>query len=285
MSLVERIAEAVGAVRARRPPGRRGREMRAPEVAIILGSGLGALADVVDPDVVAPYAELPHFPVPAVAGHRGQLILGRLEGRAVAVMQGRSHLYEGYTAAQVTFPIRVLAGLGVQTVIVTNAAGGVNPMFRRGDLMAIADHINFSGTNPLVGPNDDALGPRFPDMSRAYDPALLAFARKTADEERIPMQMGVYAGVLGPSYETPAEVEMLARWGVDAVGMSTVSEVIVARHAGLRVLGFAAITDVIARGPVPPTPVTHEDVLAAARELEPRFVRLVRRVVRDLKSG
>ncbi len=273
-TLRERIAEAVAGIR--------GRTARAPEVAVVLGSGLGALADVVEPDAAVPYAEIPHFPVPTAAGHRGRLIVGRLEGRAVAAMQGRCHLYEGYTPEQVTFPIRVLAALGARALIVTNAAGGLRPAFRRGDLMAIADHINFSGTNPLVGPNDDVLGPRFPDMSRAYDPALRALAETAAREEQIPLRTGVYVGVLGPSYETPAEIEMLARWGADAVGMSTVAEVIVARHAGLRVLGLAAITNVIERGAAPPGAVTHEDVLAAARELEPRFVRLVRRIIRGL---
>ncbi len=276
MTARDRTAEAVAVVRARTP--------RAPEVGIVLGSGLGALADAVEPDAAVPYAEIPHFPVPTAAGHRGRLVLGRLEGRTVAVMQGRCHLYEGYTAEQVTFPIRVLAGLGAHTLIVTNAAGGISPAFQRGDLMIIADHINFSGTNPLVGPNDDALGPRFPDMSRAYDPALRAFVEAIAHEEHVPIRTGVYVGVLGPSYETRAEIEMLARWGADAVGMSTVAEVIVARHAGLRVLGLAAITNVVKRGPAAPGSVTHEDVLAAAHEIEPRFVRLVRRMMQDLPA-
>jgi purine-nucleoside phosphorylase len=222
--------------------------------------------------------------VPTAAGHAGRLVLGRLAGRAVAALAGRCHLYEGYSAAQVTFPIRVLAALGVRTLIATNAAGGIHPELQSGDLMLIADHINFTGTNPLVGPNDEALGPRFPDMSQAYDPALRALAEACAGAEQIPLRRGVYAGVLGPSYETPAEVEMLARWGADAVGMSTVAEVIVARHAGLRVLGIAAITNAIGRGPAPGGPLTHEEVLAAARAAEPRLVRLVRRILRDLPS-
>jgi len=270
----DRTTEAVAVLRARTP--------RVPEVGIVLGSGLGELADVVEPDAAVPYAEIPHFPLPTAAGHRGRLVLGRLEGRPVAVMQGRCHLYEGYTAEQVTFPIRVLAGLGARTLIVTNAAGGISQAFRRGDLMIIADHINFCGTNPLVGPNDDALGPRFPDMSRAYDPVLRVLVEAIAQEEHIPIRTGVYVGVLGPSYETHAEIEMLARWGADAVGMSTVAEVIVARHAGLRVLGLAAITNVITLGAAPSGPVTHEDVLAAVRQVEPRFVRLVRRIMQDL---
>jgi purine-nucleoside phosphorylase len=274
VSLRERIAEAVAAVRAR--------SRLAPEVGIVLGSGLGALAGAVAQEAAVPYGEIPYVPVPTAAGHAGRLVLGRLEGRAVAALAGRCHLYEGYSAAQVTFPIRVLAALGVRTLIATNAAGGIHPELQSGDLMLIADHINFSGTNPLVGPNDEALGPRFPDMSQAYDPALRALAEACAGAEQIPLRRGVYAGVLGPSYETPAEVEMLARWGADAVGMSTVAEVIVARHAGLRVLGIAAITNAIGRGPAPGGPLTHEEVLAAARATEPRLVRLIRRILRDL---
>jgi len=272
VTLGTRIAEAITALRphARRPP----------EAGIILGSGLGALADAVVRAIRIPYGEIPHFPVPTAEGHAGQFILGDLEDRPVAVLQGRSHLYEGATAGEVTFPVRVLAGLGASTLIVTNAAGGLNPRFHTGDLMVIVDHINFSGTNPLVGPNDETLGPRFPDMSRAYDPALIDLAARIARAQQTPIHTGVYVGVLGPSYETPAEVRMLARWGADAVGMSTVSEVIVARHAGMRVLGLSAITDVI--GSEDATPVTHAGVLAAAAELEPRFVRLVRQIVRDL---
>lgn len=272
MTLRERIAEAVSTVRRRAP--------RPPDVGIVLGSGLGGLAQAVDAEAEVPYAEIPHFPVPTAAGHRGRLVVGHLEGRAVAALEGRCHLYEGYTAEQVGFPIRALAALGVRTLLVTNAAGGINRTFRRGDLMIITDHINFSGTNPLVGPNDDALGPRFPDMSSAYDAGLRALADRAAREEGIPVRDGVYVGVLGPSYETPAEIEMLARWGADAVGMSTVAEVIAARHAGVRVLGIAAITNVI--GPAIPGPVTHDDVLSAAQELAPRFVRLVRRILKEL---
>ncbi len=272
MTLRTRIAEAVASLRAR--------SRFSPEVGIILGSGLGALADAAVEGVGVPYREIPHFPVPTAEGHPGRLVLGNLEGRHVAVMQGRCHLYEGFTPGEVTFPVRVLAGLGVRILIVTNAAGGLNPRFRRGDPMVIADHINFSGTNPLVGPNDDTLGPRFPDMSRAYDPALVALAERAAGEEDIQVHTGVYVGVLGPSYEAPAELRMLAQWGADAVGMSTVLEVIVARHAGVRVLGLAAITNVAGVGQ--PEPVTHAEVLAAARDLEPRFLRLVRRIVREL---
>jgi purine-nucleoside phosphorylase len=275
VTLGSRVSEAVASLRAS------GAVLR-PAVGIVLGSGLGALADEVDAEATVPYSQIPHCPVPTAAGHRGRLILGRLEGQPVAVLQGRTHLYEGYTAEQVTFPIRVLAALGVRTLIVTNAAGGINREFRTGDLMMVSDHINFSGTNPLLGPNDDTLGPRFPDMSQAYDRALRAVAEAAAQEERIPVRTGVYVGMLGPSYETPAEIEMLARWGADAVGMSTVAEVIVARHAGLRVLGIAAITNAISRPPHAPAPVTHDEVLAASRTIEPRFTRLMRKLVRDL---
>ncbi len=276
MTLRERLVEARRAVRAR--------AALVPEVGLVLGSGLGALADAVEGPDAIPYAEIPHVPVPTVPGHTGRLILGRLEGRAVAVLQGRCHLYEGYSAEQITLPIRLLAALGARTVVVTNAAGGLSREFHSGDLMIIADHINFSGTNPLVGANDETLGPRFPDMREAYDPALRALAEAAAREERLPVRTGVYVGVLGPSYETPAEVEMLVRWGADAVGMSTVAEVIVARHAGLRVLGVAAITNAIRRAGAAPAPVGHEDVLAAARAIAPRLARLIRRVVRDLPS-
>ncbi len=293
VTLRKRIAEAAVVVRAAisGTPAARAETLRgaegtrtsqAPEVGVVLGSGLGSLAESIEVGVALSYTEIPHFPVPTAAGHRGRLVLGRLDGRAVVALDGRCHLYEGYTAEQVAFPVRVLAAVGMRTLIVTNAAGGINRSFRRGDLMLITDHINFTGTNPLVGPNDEAAGPRFPDMSAAYDPGLRALADRAAREEGIPVRAGVYAGVLGPSYETPAEIEMLARWGADAVGMSTVTEVIAARHAGVRILGLAAITNVI--GPAIPGPLTHEDVLAAAAELEPRFVQLVRRIVTDLPA-
>jgi len=269
MTARAQIDEAAAAVRRRVPA--------APEVGIILGSGLGTLADAAEVDAAVAYTEIPHFPVSTASGHRGRLVLGRLEGKRVAILQGRVHLYEGYTAAQVAFPVRVLSALGVRTLVVTNAAGGIARGFRVGDLMVITDHINFMGTNPLVGPNDDALGPRFPDMSRAYDPALVSATLAAGQAEGIPLRQGVYVGVSGPSYETPAELAMLARWGADAVGMSTVPEVIAARHAGVRVLGVSAITDVV--GGAPPA---HDAVLRAASEIAPRFLRLIRRILRDL---
>lgn len=305
MTLREQIADAVTAVRGRSPV--------TPRLGMILGSGLGAVADDVGGAAAIRYTEIPHFPLPTAKGHQGRLVLGTLENHAVAVMQGRGHLYEGYTAAQVAFPVRVLAALGARILIVTNAAGGLTAKVRTGDLMLITDHINFSGTNPLVGPNDDILGPRFPDMSDAYDPVLRELARKAAREEGITLRTGVYVGVLGPSYETAAELDMLRAWGAEAVGMSTVTEVIAARHAGLRVLGVTAITNGTPppprRGraaspkrraatpappaasseppggpPGPPGSVTHDAVLAAAREIGPRLSRLIRGVLRGLRD-
>lgn len=267
-----RIEEAVASIRRRTGAVR--------DLGIVLGSGLGTLVDEVAADAALRYAEIPHFPVPTAAGHEGRLVLGRLEQLPVAVMQGRAHVYEGYTAAQVAFPIRVMAALGVRTLIVTNAAGGIARRLKPGDLMVITDHINSMGTNPLIGPNDDAVGPRFPDLSRAYDPDLVVLAVRAGREEGISLRKGVYLAVSGPSYETPAELAMMARWGAAAVGMSTVPEVIVAAHAGIRVLGISAITNV-AHGGEPPS---HDAVLRTARETEPRFVRVVRRVVRHLAA-
>lgn len=272
-SLRRRMEEAAAAVRARVP--------FEPRLAVILGSGLGALADHVEAAGSVPYREIPHFPTSTVAGHAGRLVLGWLEGKPVAVLQGRVHLYEGYSAQEVAFPVRVLYALGCRTLLVSNAAGGLNREWQAGDLMVITDHINFQGTNPLVGPNDDTLGPRFPDMSRPYDPGLVELAERCALEERVVLRRGVYVAVLGPSYETAAELRMLRGLGADAVGMSTVPEVIAARHLGMRVLGLTAITD-MATGEVV-QPVTHEEVLRVARELEPRFVRLVRRIVREME--
>jgi len=272
-SLREQIDRAVSVVRAR--------VSLAPQVAIILGSGLGALAGEVRADAVVPYAEIPGFPRSTVEGHAGNLLIGRLEGRAVAVMQGRAHFYEGYSLADVVFPVRVIRALGARVLLVSNAAGGINRLWSSGDLMIIADHINFMGSNPLMGPNDPDLGPRFPDMSQAYDPDLIALAERAALAEGIAIRKGVYAGVHGPSYETPAELRMLRGWGADAVGMSTVPEVIAARHMGMRVLGITAITD-MATGEQIKT-VTHEDVMAVAREIEPKFIRLVKRIVREMK--
>ncbi len=271
-----RIQEAAASIRARV-----GRDAAA-DVGLILGSGLGAMADAAEAAAALAYREIPHFPVPAAEGHRGRLVLGRLEGRRVAMLQGRVHLYEGYTAEQVAFAVRVLRALGAHTLIATNAAGGLAPDLRAGDLMLIRDHINVMGANPLVGPNDAGLGPRFLDMASAYDAGLRAAAMEAAREERLALREGVYAGVLGPAYETPAEAAMLRSWGADAVGMSTVPEVIAARHAGLRVLGISVITNAVAAGPTAPAPVTHDQVLAVATGAGPRLLRLLCRIVRVL---
>ncbi|MDR5710437.1 MAG: purine-nucleoside phosphorylase [Armatimonadota bacterium] len=271
----ERVQEATSAIEER--------VRIRPEIGIVLGTGLGALVEHVERAGTVPYAEIPHFPRPTVEGHAGELVLGSLEGKSVAILRGRVHLYEGHSPQEVVFPVRVLHGLGCRLLLVSNAAGGLNREWRAGDLMVISDHINLQGTNPLLGPNDERLGPRFPDMSRAYDPELVALAERCALEERIPLRRGVYVAVLGPSYETPAELRMLRLLGADAVGMSTVPEVIAARHLGMRVLGISAITD-MATGEVV-QPVTHEEVLRVARELEPRFVRLVRRILRELRCG
>lgn len=252
-----------------------------PQIGMILGSGLGGLAREIDADATIPYAEIPNFPRSTVEGHSGQLVLGRLEGKPVVAMQGRVHFYEGYTLQQVVFPVRVMRALGAGVLLVSNAAGGINRQWYRGDLMIIADHINFFGSNPLIGPNDPDLGLRFPDMSQPYDPEFIALVERAATAEGITVRKGVYVGVHGPSYETPAELRMLGRWGADAVGMSTVPEVIAARHMGMRVLGITAITDMATGEQV--QQVTHEEVMAVAKEVEPKFIRLVRRIVREMR--
>lgn len=272
MSVSARVEAAAALVRAR--------AALRPSIAVILGSGLGALAAEITTEAAIAYADIPGLPRPTVEGHAGRLILGRLEDKPVVAMQGRVHFYEGYTIQDVVFPLRVMRALGAQVLLVTNASGGINRNFRRGDLMIIADHIHFMGSNPLMGPNDPALGPRFPDMSQAYDPEFIEVAERAALAEGIAVRKGVYVGVQGPSYETPAELRMFGRWGADAVGMSTTSEVIAARHMGMRVLGLTAITDMATGEQV--LPVTHEEVIATAREIEPKFIRLVRRIVRDL---
>lgn len=208
------VREAVAAIRERTG--------LVPEIGLILGSGLGDLAEQIEDATVIPYGEIPHFPVSTVAGHAGRLVIGRLEGKPVVAMQGRFHYYEGYSMAQVAFPVYVMKFLGTKVLIVTNAAGGMNKAFQPGDLMLIVDHLNFTGDNPLIGPNDDELGPRFPDMSRAYDPELIALAEQKAQELGIRVQKGVYAGISGPNYLPPAELVMLRRLGGDAVGMSTI---------------------------------------------------------------
>ncbi len=255
-----------------------------PRFGLILGSGLNPLAEAVEDAVRIPYGQIPHWPPSTVEGHEGRLVIGTLEEQPILVMQGRIHFYEGYSMSQVTFPIRVMQRLGIEILIVTNAAGAINPDFVPGDVMLITDHINLigmGGANPLVGPNLDAFGVRFPDMSQAYDRALQAVARQVAAEEGILLREGVYVGLAGPSFETPAELRFLRLIGADAVGMSTVPEVIVARHGGTRVLGLSGISN---KANLDGSTITsHVEVMEAGRVLTPKIERLVRGVLRALK--
>jgi purine-nucleoside phosphorylase len=259
-----------------------------PSIGLILGSGLSPLAEAAEAADVIPYADVPHFPKSTVEGHAGRLVLGRLANRTLIIMQGRVHFYEGYPIQQVVFPVRVMQALGVETLIVTNAAGGLDPAFRPGEMMLITDHINvigMSGNNPLVGPNDPMLGPRFPSMSQAYDPGMRRIAEEVAQEEDLPLRKGVYAGLAGPSYESPAEIRFLRLVGADAVGMSTVPEVTVARHAGMRVLGVSGITNLALTDPAPGQETNHEEVLTVGQVLVPRLTALVCGVLARLKDG
>ena len=252
-----------------------------PEIGIILGSGLGELADEMVDATVIDYVDIPHFPTSTVEGHAGKLVIGEFQGKRVVAMKGRFHYYEGYSMQEVTFPVRVMKGLGVKLLIVTNACGGINSAFKAGDLMIIKDHLNMTGDNPLIGENIDELGPRFPDMSNAYDAALQAFVEKTAEKLQIPVQNGVYAGIAGPSYMTPAELNMLRHFGADAVGMSTVPEVIVANHMGIKVIGIACITDMAI--PEELEPLTHEQVVKTANRTKPMFIKLVKEVISSVE--
>jgi purine-nucleoside phosphorylase len=261
----------------------RSRSSYQPKVGIILGSGLGALAKSVEFSTTIPYNEIPEWPVSTVIGHQGQLVFGKLEDKEVVVMQGRVHYYEGYSIAQVALPVRVLQRLGIEILFVTNAAGAVNPDFTPGDLMLITDHINMigmAGLNPLRGPNLNELGVRFPDMSQAYDPAIMTIARKVAEEEKMKLQEGVYISLAGPSFETPADLRFLRIIGVDAVGMSTVPEVIAARHGGTRVLGISGISNKANLDGA--TITSHEEVLEAGQILTPKLTTLIRGVLRRL---
>jgi purine-nucleoside phosphorylase len=266
------IAEAVRAVQARMT--------LAPDVAVILGTGLGGLADEMRIATRIPYEEIPGFPLSSVESHAGRLLLGTLGGRQVVAMQGRFHRYEGYSLQQIAFPVRVLHALGARLLVVSNAGGGMHPLWSPGELMLIADHINLLGDNPLVGPNDDRLGPRFPDMSEPYDARLRALARAVALEQGIPLREGVYVAVSGPSLETRAEYRMLRALGADVVGMSTVPEVIAAVHAGMRVLGVSIITDQCL--PDALEPATLERIVAVARAAEPKLATLIRGVLERL---
>jgi len=255
----------------------RGKTALVPEIGLILGSGLGVLADHVENAAVIRYEDIPHFPLSTVEGHAGELVIGRLAGRTVVIMRGRFHMYEGYGPELTAFPVRVMKALGARTLVVTNAAGGINTSFEPGDLMLIADHLNLTGRNPLVGPNDGELGPRFPDMSEAYSRRLRAIATETAREQDLKLREGVYAGLLGPSYETPAEIRMLRALGADAVGMSTVAEVIAARHIGLEVLGISCISNMAAG--ILDQPLSHDEVMETTERVKSRFLALVTGVI------
>jgi purine-nucleoside phosphorylase len=272
MTLADDVRAAAEVVR-RRAPVR-------PAVGIILGTGLGGLAEEIAVETAIPYEEIPGFPLSTVESHAGRLLLGRLGGKPVAAMQGRFHRYEGYDLRQVTFPVRVLHALGADTLVVSNACGGMHPLWAPGDLMLMADHINLLGDNPLVGPNDDRLGPRFPDLSAAYDPALRALARRAALELGITLREGVYVAVAGPNLETRAEYRMLRALGADVVGMSTVPEVIVANHEGMRVLGLSIITDQCLPDALEPADIGR--IIETARRAEPHLTRLVTGVVEQL---
>jgi purine-nucleoside phosphorylase len=272
-STYDKIQQAGESIRQRSPLQIR--------IVIVLGSGLGSVADEVDDAVSIPYSSILHFPVSTVTGHAGRLILGTFAGEAVAIMAGRAHLYEGYTAEQVALPIQVMHALGADTLLITNAAGGVNPGFHAGTLMLITDHINLTGQNPLIGPLDDRLGPRFPDMSEAYHRDLQQVAWRASQACGVPLASGVYMGLQGPSFETPAEIRMARTLGADAVGMSTVLEVIAANHAGMRVLGISCITNMAAG--MLPVKLSHLDVVETADRVGHQFAALIRAIVSDYR--
>ena len=272
---LEQIDQAADAVRSR--------TSHQPRIGIILGSGLNNLADSVQKADIIPYGEITNWPVSTVHGHAGRLVIGELEGQAVFIMQGRIHFYEGYSMSQITLPVRVMQRLGLEMMIVTNAAGGVNPAFTPGDVMLITDHLNLigmMGLNPLIGPNLDEIGPRFPDMSQAYDRKLMDVARKAAAHNSIPLQEGIYCALSGPSFEGPADLRFLRMAGADAVGMSTVPEVIVARHGGLRVLGFSGISNKASLDGSAVT--THEEVIEAGKVIAPKVEKIIRGVLHSL---
>ena len=270
--LAAQIEETAGVIRAKWP--------HAPRVGIILGTGLGKLAEDIAAEAVFPYESLPHFPRSTAPSHKGQLVCGTLGGKRVVAMEGRFHFYEGYTLQQITFPVRVMKALGCDTLIVSNACGGMNPQYAAGDIMLIEDHINLLGDNPLIGPNDDALGERFPDMCFAYDRDLLKLAKEVAVREQIAVQQGVFVAVAGPNLETRAEYRFLRMIGADCVGMSTVPEVIVGVHAKLRNLGFSVVTDLCLADAL--KPVSLAEIVHTANAAEPKLRRLVRAVIAAL---
>jgi purine-nucleoside phosphorylase len=251
-----------------------------PEVGIILGTGLGGLVNEIRIEHTIPYEFIPNFPVSTVEGHHGQLLSGTMGGKNILALQGRFHYYEGYSMQELTFPIRVMKFLGINTIILSNASGGVNPDFEIGDLMIITDHINLMKNNPLIGQNEDEIGTRFPDMSNAYDPELISKAWEIAGKHRIKLQKGVYAAVSGPTFETPAEYRYIRIIGADAVGMSTVPEVIAARHMGMRCFAFSVISDLGVPGKI--VEITHHDVIQAAMEVEPKMTKIIKEMIEGL---
>jgi purine-nucleoside phosphorylase len=271
-ALYDHIQEAAAAVRAR--------WSGSPKVGIVLGTGLGGFADEIADRTDIRYEDIPHFPRSTAPSHKGQLVCGTLAGKSVVAMEGRFHLYEGYTAQQVTFPVRVMKALGCEVLIVTNACGGMNPQYQSGDIMLIEDHINLLGANPLIGPNDDRLGERFPDMCNAYDRELLALAKRVAIDEKLSVQQGVYAAVVGPCLETKAEYRALRTMGADVIGMSTIPEVIVGVHSKMRNLGLSVITDMCLADAL--QPVSLAEIIHTANAAEPKLRALVRRIVQEL---
>ena len=272
MNLFDQIDEARRAIQSH--------WSKTPKAGIILGTGLGGLANDIAADAAIAYGDIPHFLSSTAPSHKGQLVCGTLAGKPVMAMEGRFHFYEGYKLQQITFPVRVMKALGCEYLIVSNACGGMNPQWARGDIMVIEDHINLLGDNPLIGPNDDRLGERFPDMSEPYDRELIKLAQRVALEERIPLQKGVYAAVPGPNLETRAEYRFLRRLGADVVGMSTVPEVIVGMHAKMKIVGFSVITDMGLPDHI--EPATLASIIATANEAEPKLRRLVHRLVGEL---
>lgn len=251
-----------------------------PKVGLILGSGLGSLAEKIENPVIIKYEEIPNFPKSTVEGHAGQLVIGELSGKIVVAMQGRFHYYEGYPLQDVIFPVRVMTGLGIDSLIVTNAAGGANMDFNPGDLMIITDHINFTGQNPLIGKNIDELGPRFPDMSRAYDTEYIQVAKSTGKKLGLDLKEGIYMWFTGPTYETPAEVRLARTLGADAVGMSTVPEVIIANHEGIKVLGISCITNMAAG--ILDQPLDHEEVIETSLKVKDNFQKLIIEILTEI---
>lgn len=251
-----------------------------PELGLILGSGLGDLADEIKNPFTIPYADIPNFPISTVAGHAGELIIGALEGKIVMAMKGRFHYYEGYSIQDIILPVRVMKTLGVKTLIVTNACGGMNPDFHAGDLMLITDHINFMWSNPLIGPNLDEFGSRFPDISRAYTKELLDLGKQVASNLGIEVRSGVYCGISGPSFMTRSELRMLRQWGADAVGMSTIPEVIAAAHMSMDVLGVSCVTDMAIADEL--EPINHNIVMNMAKQAKPKFTKLLKGIIKEM---